>query len=125
MNLTETVTWMLNNGIVSGSVADVLGDALAAQDILTANRTGIALDQVVKARVGYPVPPGIDRKRDDVRRVIEKLRLGETFDEYRQTRVADGAHTLSVAWIAESIADAFVEAADWDEADRLEKATQA
>ena len=53
-----------------------------------------------------------DDDREAVRRVIEALRLGKSFDLYRQA-VEDGSEAVQV--LAVSIADAFVEAAAWED----------
>lgn len=56
--------------------------------------------------------------RETVRRAIEELRLGEVFDQYREAR--EGDSDARIATLREVIADAFTDAADWDEAAPME-----
>jgi len=56
----------------------------------------------------------VDPTRENVRRIIEALRLGESFDLYRE--LAELGHEAAPT-VAETIADAFVCAAAWNDED--------
>jgi hypothetical protein len=84
---------------------------------------GNAHDQAVDAEIAENLgltPHEFDRLGYDVRRIIEDLRLGETFDQYREVRDREPFAGTNSVWVdelrtlASTIVDAFVTVANWD-----------